>query len=215
MYYCEPCFSLVDGLNPISDDVEYTAFISDVYGKDDIIFVDIDHAGVGVDGWFDEDGEDNDDHESCIDGENEDNIDELSNGNVEFNEDVVIMNMTSNDPLMIGRDTNDKIYPIAWVVVCIENKQNWKWFLEHLIEDLHLNLGNRFIFVSDQHKVLSDEQYDEHWNKNKCKVKGYGKVTNDNFTVNRVAYVKGLQHNLISVSQLVVGTHNQEVFGED
>ena len=34
----------------------------------------------------------------------------------------------------------------------------------------------------------------------KCKVKGYDKVTNRKFTVNRVAYVEGLKHNLISVS---------------
>ena len=52
-------------------------------------------------------------------------------------------------------------------------------------------------------------------NNHKCQVKGYGKVTNGQFTVNRVAYVEGLQHNLISVSQLVVGTGNQVVFNEE
>lgn len=51
-------------------------------------------------------------------------------------------------------------------------------------------------------------------NNNKFKVKGYGKVTNGKFTVNQVAYVEGLQHNLISISQLVVGTGNQVVFDE-
>lgn len=35
-------------------------------------------------------------------------------------------------------------------------------------------------------------------NNKKCKVKGYGKVTNGNFTVNSVEYIEGLQHNLIS-----------------
>nr|KAJ0205492.1 hypothetical protein LSAT_V11C500277710 [Lactuca sativa] len=57
---------------------------------------------------------------------------------------------------VVGRDANDKIYPIAWVVVCVENKQNWKWFLELLIEDMHLNLGNGFSLMSDQHKGLID-----------------------------------------------------------
>lgn len=46
-------------------------------------------------------------------------------------------------------------------------------------------------------------------------MKGYGNVTNGQFTVNRVAYVEGLQHNLISVSQLVMGIGNQLVFNEE
>ena len=49
----------------------------------------------------------------------------------------------------------------------------------------------------------------------KCQVKGYGKFTNWKFTLNQVAYVEGLQHNLVSVSQLVVGTSNQVVFDEE
>nr|KAJ0223056.1 hypothetical protein LSAT_V11C200087080 [Lactuca sativa] len=52
-------------------------------------------------------------------------------------------------------------------------------------------------------------------NNHKCKVKGYGKVMNGKFTVNRVAYVDGLHHNLISVSQLVVETGNQVIFDEE
>ena len=52
-------------------------------------------------------------------------------------------------------------------------------------------------------------------NNHKCQVKGYGKVMNGKFTVKRVAYVEGLWHNLISVSQLVVGTGNQVVFNEE
>nr|KAJ0192741.1 hypothetical protein LSAT_V11C800426100 [Lactuca sativa] len=347
-YYCEPDMSLMEGLNPISDDVEYSAFIFDAYGTDGVISVYVDHIGVGVDGWHDDD-----EHESCIDGENEDNIDELRNVAFEFNEDVMHMNRTSNDPFLsklcvddedannivdddngrevevniqthsifnellhwkkqklilgmrfkgpgqvnsmlcnyvvangyqltrllvrcskgactfrlwaswmsdeesfqikslkadhncarnfkfgslvtyawigshytkeivesqkisvrklrlkstvkldmedgpdgkkyfskfycffqgvkqgriegcrrvigldgcflkngellcaIGSDANDKIYPIAWAVVNVENKQNWKWFLELLIYDLQLNLGNGFSLMSDQHKGL-------------------------------------------------------------
>ncbi|XP_023733619.1 uncharacterized protein LOC111881461 [Lactuca sativa] len=48
-----------------------------------------------------------------------------------------------------------------------------------------------------------------------CQVKGYGKITNGQFTVNRVANVDGLQHNLINVSQLVVGTDNHVLFNEE
>nr|KAJ0213528.1 hypothetical protein LSAT_V11C400164660 [Lactuca sativa] len=90
-YYCEPGNSLMEGLNPISDDVEYVAFIFYAYGTDGVISVYVDHIGVD---------NDNDEHESCIDGENEDNIDELRNVAFEFNEDVVLMNKTSNDPFL-------------------------------------------------------------------------------------------------------------------
>ncbi|CAH1438130.1 unnamed protein product [Lactuca virosa] len=44
------------------------------YIGDGIIYVYVDHIGVGVDGWFDDEDNDDDGCESCIDGENEDNI---------------------------------------------------------------------------------------------------------------------------------------------
>ncbi|CAI9273426.1 unnamed protein product [Lactuca saligna] len=99
-YYCEPGNSLMEGLNSISNDVEYVAFIFYAYGTNGIISVYVDHIGVGVDGWLDDEDNDDDEHESCIDGENEDNIDELRNVAFEFNEDVVHMNRTSNDPFL-------------------------------------------------------------------------------------------------------------------
>jgi len=46
-------------------------------------------------------------------------------------------------------------------------------------------------------------------------VKGYGKITNGTFTVKKVAYVKGLIHILISVSQLCVGTGHSITFDEE
>ncbi|CAH1432560.1 unnamed protein product [Lactuca virosa] len=99
-YYCEPGNSLMEELSPISDDVEYAAFIFDAYGTDGVISVYVDHIGVGVYGWFDDEDNNDDEHESSIDGENEDNIDELRNVAFEFNKDVVHMNRTSNDPFL-------------------------------------------------------------------------------------------------------------------
>ncbi|KAJ9553709.1 hypothetical protein OSB04_017754 [Centaurea solstitialis] len=29
----------------------------------------------------------------------------------------------------VGRDANNQIYPIAWAVVAVENKETWKWFV--------------------------------------------------------------------------------------
>ena len=37
-------------------------------------------------------------------------------------------------------------------------------------------------------------------------IKGYGMITNGDLMIRKVVYVEGLQHNLISVSQLVGGT---------
>ncbi|GKC94686.1 multidrug resistance-associated protein 5, partial [Tanacetum coccineum] len=54
----------------------------------------------------------------------------------------------------IGRDGNNHIYPVAWAVVNVENKDNWTWFLELLEEDLGCSRGNGLTLMSDQHKGL-------------------------------------------------------------
>ncbi|XP_023737242.2 uncharacterized protein LOC111885194 [Lactuca sativa] len=53
---------------------------------------------------------------------------------------------------VMGRDARDQIYPIAWAVVCVENKENWKWFLLLLSDDLNLGLGQGLNLMSDQYK---------------------------------------------------------------
>ena len=53
----------------------------------------------------------------------------------------------------IGRNGNNHVYPIAWVVVNVENKDNWTWFLELLVHDLGVNGGRGLVVISDQHKV--------------------------------------------------------------
>ncbi|XP_023760232.1 uncharacterized protein LOC111908649 [Lactuca sativa] len=54
----------------------------------------------------------------------------------------------------IGRDGNNQIYPIAWAVVNVENKDNWKWFIELLQSDIETVQGNGLTLISDQHKGL-------------------------------------------------------------
>ncbi|CAI9273729.1 unnamed protein product [Lactuca saligna] len=54
----------------------------------------------------------------------------------------------------IGRDANNHVYPIAWAVVNVENKENWTWFLQLLVDDLGVEDGRGLVVISDQHKGL-------------------------------------------------------------
>nr|KAJ0188271.1 hypothetical protein LSAT_V11C900488030 [Lactuca sativa] len=52
----------------------------------------------------------------------------------------------------VGIDENNTVYPIAWLVVDVENKTNWTWFLELIHDDLMLGGGRGFVIISHQHK---------------------------------------------------------------
>ncbi|KAK8676311.1 hypothetical protein V6N13_034362 [Hibiscus sabdariffa] len=52
----------------------------------------------------------------------------------------------------VGRDGNDQIYTVAWVVVEVENRETWNWFLRNIILDLHLGDGDEFTLITDQQK---------------------------------------------------------------
>lgn len=54
----------------------------------------------------------------------------------------------------VGRNGNQQMYPIAWVVVDQETKHFWSWFLRYLIEDLHLRDGFGITIMSDMQKVF-------------------------------------------------------------
>ncbi|GKC09059.1 hypothetical protein Tco_1000669 [Tanacetum coccineum] len=54
----------------------------------------------------------------------------------------------------IGRDGNNQMYPIAWAVVGVENKDNWAWFMSLFQEDLELGYGGGVTVTSDGHKGL-------------------------------------------------------------
>lgn len=53
----------------------------------------------------------------------------------------------------IGRDACNKIYPIAWAAVQVENENNWLWFVKLLKKDLDLGNGDGYIIISDRQKV--------------------------------------------------------------
>ncbi|XP_023761534.1 uncharacterized protein LOC111909973 [Lactuca sativa] len=58
---------------------------------------------------------------------------------------------------VVGRDGNNNIYPIAWAVVNVENKNTWKWLLENLMEDIDEGgNGNGITLMSDGHKGIME-----------------------------------------------------------
>ncbi|KAK8544859.1 hypothetical protein V6N13_003419 [Hibiscus sabdariffa] len=57
----------------------------------------------------------------------------------------------------VGRDGNDQIYPIAWAIVEVENRETWSWFLRNIISDLQLGDGDGFTLMTDQQKGLKEE----------------------------------------------------------
>nr|KAJ0194361.1 hypothetical protein LSAT_V11C800425480 [Lactuca sativa] len=54
----------------------------------------------------------------------------------------------------IRRDADNHVYPIAWAVVNVDNKDNWTWFIDNLVADLDLGAGNGLVVISYQHKGL-------------------------------------------------------------
>ncbi|KAJ9552780.1 hypothetical protein OSB04_016825 [Centaurea solstitialis] len=54
----------------------------------------------------------------------------------------------------IHRDANNQIYPLAWAVVAVENKETWKWFVDLLVDDIHMGIGHGLTIISDGHKGI-------------------------------------------------------------
>ena len=53
----------------------------------------------------------------------------------------------------IGLDADDQMLLTAWVVVDKENKNNWRWFLCWLHQELELGDGSHLTLISDMQKV--------------------------------------------------------------
>nr|KAJ0199011.1 hypothetical protein LSAT_V11C600310970 [Lactuca sativa] len=84
LYYCEPDKPLLSGITAIRNDGDYVSFIFYAFGVDE-----------------EEEEDDDDDVDPCIDGgENEDEIDNLMDVEVDFNEDILTMNIIQGDDFM-------------------------------------------------------------------------------------------------------------------
>lgn len=53
----------------------------------------------------------------------------------------------------MGRDANNKMYPLAIAVVEAETKDSWMWFLENLLSVIGRPEEHGWIFISDRQKV--------------------------------------------------------------
>lgn len=56
----------------------------------------------------------------------------------------------------IGIDANNSMFPIAYAVVEAECKSSWTWFFDLLRDDLSLNNGHHWTFISDKQKGLQE-----------------------------------------------------------
>ncbi|XP_023642289.1 uncharacterized protein LOC111831612 [Capsella rubella] len=54
----------------------------------------------------------------------------------------------------VGRDADNRIYPVACAVVRVENNDSWAWFVQKLKEDLDLGVGSGLTVISDKQKGL-------------------------------------------------------------
>lgn len=53
----------------------------------------------------------------------------------------------------VGRDGDNRIFPIAWAVVEVESVDNWDWFVKHMKNDLKLEDGRSITIISDKNPV--------------------------------------------------------------
>ena len=54
---------------------------------------------------------------------------------------------------VVSINGNNQIFPIAFAIVKIENADNWRWFLETLIQDVGIIDQQKWILITDKQKV--------------------------------------------------------------
>jgi hypothetical protein len=56
--------------------------------------------------------------------------------------------------LAVGIDADDRVHPLAYALVPIENEQWWSWFCEHLVNAFDDDLPDQYVIISDRDKGL-------------------------------------------------------------
>ncbi|KAL4296155.1 hypothetical protein GQ457_12G015250 [Hibiscus cannabinus] len=56
--------------------------------------------------------------------------------------------------VVVGRDANNQMFPVAWAVVEEKGKESWRWFLQKLMVDLDHPNGEGITLMSDMQKGL-------------------------------------------------------------
>lgn len=54
---------------------------------------------------------------------------------------------------IIGRDVNNEMFLIVWIVVDVEFTDTWKWFINMLKNNLKLDDGHRYTLMINQQNV--------------------------------------------------------------
>lgn len=62
------------------------------------------------------------------------------------------------------------MFRIAWLVVEIENKDSWRWFLTLLLEDIGSVEDMGWTFMSDQQKVDANAHFEFHFLELVCNI---------------------------------------------
>ncbi|KAI3515988.1 hypothetical protein L1887_14895 [Cichorium endivia] len=86
----------------------------------------------------------------------------------------------------------------------VDERYDAKWYMD---SGCSRHMTGKREYLRD-YRTLDDAGNVPFGNNETCPIRGYDKITNGQFTINRVAFVEGLKHNLVSISQLVVGTEN-------
>ncbi|XP_062021152.1 uncharacterized protein LOC133737652 [Rosa rugosa] len=55
---------------------------------------------------------------------------------------------------VVGVDGNNGMFPIAWAITEVENRDTWRWFLEYLAWDLKMERPSFYTFIIDKQKGL-------------------------------------------------------------